>query len=321
MSHILITGAAGFLGSHLSEHYLSQGNSVVGVDNFISGQKTNVQFLQARYGALFQFVEADVSAPWTWSNTLASRTQINLIYHLASPASPPHYIKHPRETLLVNSLGLANALDFSRQHRARVVFSSTSEVYGDPLIHPQKESYFGNVNSYGVRSCYDEAKRFGEALIFSENFQSSQEPRHGLVRIFNTYGPRMNLSDGRVIINFLTQAFQNKPLTIYGSGQQTRSFCYVSDLISGLVAYGESQLNQPVNLGNDTEFTVLQAAELVKNLFPDRKLELKFMEKTQDDPQQRKPDLSLAKKLLRGWQPRVPLSEGLQHMLLWMRNL
>lgn len=318
-SAILVTGGAGFIGSHLAEHYLKQNVPVIAIDNFSTGMKSNIEFLRRATSAeLFRFVEADVAQPWEWAKILSPDVvqKISHIFHFASPASPPLYQELAFETLWVNSLGLRYAMEFADTIKARVVFASTSEIYGDPDFSPQPESYWGNVNSYGIRSCYDEAKRFGEALLFTHNLK--RKTRHGLVRIFNTYGPRMNPHDGRVIINFLVQAAQEEPLTVYGTGEQTRSFCYISDLLDGLVRYAESDLTDPVNLGNDKEFTILQLVDEVKKLYPEKKLEHQLHPLPKDDPQQRRPDLTLAKKYLSPWQPQVALAQGLRYMKDWL---
>jgi nucleoside-diphosphate-sugar epimerase len=243
---------------------------------------------------------------------------LKYVFHFASPASPPHYQRLGLETMWVNSVGLSLAMTFADQVGARVIFSSTSEIYGDPEISPQPETYWGNVNTLGPRSCYDESKRFGESLIYTYNLKNKTQ--HGLVRIFNTYGPRMNPNDGRVIINFLVQAMKGEALTVYGSGQQTRSFCYVDDLIEGIMKYAESPLTEPVNIGNDHEFTILEAAETVKKIFSDKKLKIEFQALPKDDPKQRKPDLSKAKKLLAPWSPKVSLAEGLRHVIKWLEQ-
>lgn len=316
MKSVLITGCAGFIGSHLSEHFLNAGYAVVGIDNFATGLKSNVEHLKTF--PQFSFFAADVCQPWDeiMSHTnLKILDQLQYVFHFASPASPPLYQALALETLKVNSIGLENALKFATQYKARVVFASTSEVYGDPKVHPQPESYWGYVNSYGERSCYDEAKRFGEALIFS--FNKKMNTQHGLVRIFNTYGPRMNPHDGRVVINFVKQAILNEPLTVYGQGKQTRSFCYVDDLVAGIVKYAESTLTEPVNLGNPREFTILELAETVKKLFGRGQSEIRFMPMPSDDPLQRKPDIQKAMSLLK-WQPEIKLEDGLLKTHAWL---
>ena len=316
---VLITGGGGFIGSHLAEHYLKQNLPVVCVDNFCTGMRQNRDHLKSHANAKnLSFFEEDVTKPWEWAKIIGPDVQakISHIFHLASPASPPHYQELAFETLWVNSIGLRYALEFSDQVKARLIFSSTSEVYGDPEVSPQSESYRGHVNCYGTRACYDEAKRFGEALIFTHNWK--KKTKHGLVRIFNTYGPRMNPQDGRVIINLLMQGLRGEPLTVYGTGQQTRSFCYISDLIDGLVRYAESDCSEPVNLGNDREFSILSLVEEVKKIYPEKALTVQHQPLPKDDPKQRLPDLTKAKKILSPWAPHVNLSEGLILMKEWV---
>lgn len=320
---ILITGGGGFLGSHLAELFLSKKRKVICVDNFSTGLRTNKDFLMALPSAdrLLRFIEADVCLPWqTWAENL---DEISHVFHFASPASPPHYQRLSLETMWVNTLGLNEALQFADSRQARVVFSSTSEIYGDPELSPQPESYWGNVNTIGPRSCYDEAKRFGETLVYTHN--QKFKTKHGMVRIFNTYGPRMNPNDGRVIINFLVQALRGEDLSIYGSGKQSRSFCYVDDLISGIVKYGETNLTEPVNLGNEKEFSILELAETIQKIMHEKKsgqkkLELKYFDLPKDDPKQRCPDLTKAKKLLAPWVPETPLKQGLLKMMDWLQQ-
>jgi nucleoside-diphosphate-sugar epimerase len=313
---IVVTGAGGFLGSHLCEHYLRRGQKVVGVDNFSTGTPKNIEYLRGLPGATtnFSFFEADVCAPWIQWLQSSDRP---LIFHFASPASPPLYQKLAFETMAVNTTGLERAMDWADRFGGRCVFASTSETYGDPLVHPQPESYRGNVNTMGPRSCYDEAKRFGETLVYTRNWKRGTA--HGLVRIFNTYGPRMNPSDGRVVINFLVQGLGREPLTVYGDGTQTRSFCFVSDLVNGIARYAESDLTEPVNLGNDREFTILELAQEVRILFGND-LPIVHRALPADDPVKRRPDLKKARELLAGWSPTVPLSEGLRLMLEWLKS-
>lgn len=322
MGIMVVTGAAGFIGSHLCENLLKEGHWVLGVDNFSTGMKSNAEELLK--SPRFSFFEQDACKNW---DSLVSKTQsltketgekVGLVFHFASPASPPLYQVLNIETLHVNSVGLEKAIEYANAFGARCIFASTSEVYGDPVVHPQPESYWGYVNSYGERSCYDEAKRYGEALLFSMN--KRHQSRHGLVRIFNTYGPRMNPHDGRVVINFLAQALRKEKLTVYGSGEQTRSFCYIDDLVAGILAYAKSDLTEPVNLGNPKEFTVLELAEEVQKMFPDRQLAIEHRTLPQDDPRQRRPDISKATQLLSPWQPRIPLAEGLRKTCDWLQH-
>lgn len=313
MKTVIVTGAAGFLGSHISEHYLNLGRPVIGIDNLSTGMKENVDYLKSRY-PLFHFVESDVVQNWNWVQNLPSSHSANIshIFHFASPASPPLYQALALETMWVNTVGLKNCLEFADQVHARVIFASTSEIYGDPSISPQPETYWGNVNTVGPRSCYDEAKRFGESLLYTHNWKRGT--KHGMIRIFNTYGPRMNPSDGRVIINFLEQARLGHELTVYGDGKQTRSFCYVSDLISGLTQYAEGNWTEPMNIGNDNEFTILELAQAVQEMFPEKNLRIVFEPLPKDDPKQRKPDITKAKANLSNWSPKIQLKEGLVKM-------
>lgn len=321
MTTALITGGLGFIGSHLSEKLLKEGAEVLVVDNLCTGSPGNADVLRAAAGTSgkLKILNADVSQPWnTWlkkEHTFAK--PFTHIFHFASPASPPLYQKLALETMLVNSMGLLEGIQFANAQKARLIFASTSEIYGDPAVHPQPETYLGNVNTVGPRSCYDEAKRFGEALVHTLNIKN--QSAHGIVRIFNTYGPRMNPRDGRVVINFLCQALRGDPLTVYGQGQQTRSFCYVDDLADGILAFARSKELGPINLGNDREFTILELAETVQQLFPQKKLRLEFADLPVDDPKQRRPDLKLARSLLR-WDAKVPLKEGLRRMAEWLEK-
>ncbi|AGH95694.1 NAD-dependent epimerase/dehydratase family protein [Pseudobdellovibrio exovorus] len=309
MNSILITGSAGFIGTHLSEHYLKAGYRVYGVDNYLTGSIQNTDYLLHKYPKNFVFSEQDISDKWTLDSV--GIQNLKYVFHLASPASVKLYQKFPIETMQANSIGLENSLQFADHYRARLVFSSTSEIYGSPLSSPQKESDWGHVNSFGPRSCYDESKRFGEALIFSYN--QKNQTSHGLVRIFNTYGDRMHPNDDRVINSFLQQALKNEDMTIYGDGQQTRSFCYIDDLVAGLVRYAESNLKQPINLGNDHEVRILDLAKLVLEV-TGSKSKIRFEPLPQDDPLQRRPDLTLARQLLE-YNPNITLMDGLKKMM------
>jgi len=297
---VVVTGGSGFLGSHLCEALLVRGDVVVCVDNLSSGRLSNVEHLLGN--PRFTFVQADVSL------ALEVDGPVDAVAHLASPASPNDYHSRPLETLAVGSRGTENCLELARRHSARVVLASTSEVYGDPLVHPQTESYFGNVNPTGPRSVYDEAKRFAEAL--SAAYRRTCGVDAGIVRIFNTYGPRMRPHDGRVVSSFVTQALAGAPLTIYGDGAQTRSFCYVDDLVRGLVLLAKSDEHLPVNLGNPDEKTLLELAEVILRLTGSSS-EIVYEALPVDDPQVRQPDITRAKQIL-GWEPRISLEEGLR---------
>jgi len=303
--NIIITGGAGFLGSHLCERLLENGDYVYCIDNLITGSFENVKHLSGNVH--FKFIQEDIISFDVENISIKP----DIIFHLASPASPPDYMKFPLETLRVNSIGTDRCLSLARKAGARFLFTSTSEVYGDPLINPQKETYWGNVNPIGPRSVYDEGKRYGEALVMAYHRQYGLQTY--LPRIFNTYGPRMRLNDGRVIPNFISQILSNKPLTIYGDGKQTRSFCYVDDLISAFLLLIETDYHLPVNLGNPEEFTIIELAEKMKKL-SGVDLSFKFFEGLPDDPKQRKPDITLAKEIL-GWSPTIKLEEGLKRTL------
>jgi dTDP-glucose 4,6-dehydratase len=305
---VLITGAAGFLGSHLSDRFLAEGHEVVGVDNLITGDSSNLGHLQR--DERFRFSRQDVS------RALEVDGSVEGVLHFASPASPIDYLEHPIATLDVGSLGTRNALELARAHGARFFMASTSEVYGDPLEHPQRETYWGNVNPIGPRSVYDEAKRFSEALTMAYHRQHGLDTR--IVRIFNTYGPRMRARDGRVVSNFVVQALAGEPLTIYGDGSQSRSFCYVSDEVDGiyrLFMHGDAE---PTNIGNPDEFTVRELADLVLEL-TGSKSKIVARPLPIDDPKVRRPDITRAREML-GWSPRVPLREGLKHTIEWFRK-
>jgi dTDP-glucose 4,6-dehydratase len=297
---IVISGSAGFIGSHLCDRILADGHSIVGIDNLITGSRRNLEHLAAH--PAFQQIEADVCNPVFVDGI------VNGVMHLASLASPVEYLAHPIETLEAGSAGTRNMLDLARHHKARFLLTSTSECYGDPTVHPQVETYWGNVNPVGPRSCYDESKRYAEALTMA--YHRTYGVSTTIARIFNTYGPRMALNDGRVVPAFLDQALRNQPLTVFGDGQQTRSFCYVSDLVDGLVRLFFSDERYPVNLGNPAEWRILDFAEHIRKL-TGASAPIVFKPLPQDDPKQRRPDITKARQLL-GWEPRVGLDEGLR---------
>jgi len=300
---------AGLIGSHLGEHLLERGDEVVGFDNFVSGSRRNIAALEGREG--FAFHEGDVADPWPDLGTF------DAVLHLASPASPVDFGRIPVEILRTGSLGTFHALELAAAQGARCLVASTSEVYGEPLVHPQHESYFGNVNPVGPRSCYDEAKRFTEAAAMA--YRRSRGADTVIIRIFNTYGPRMRPDDGRVVSTFVTQALAGQPITIFGVGSQTRSFCYVDDLVSGIVAAVESDVEGPVNLGNPAEFTVREVAEMVLEITgADVPIEMRPL--PQDDPTRRRPDITTAQTEL-GWGPTVALRDGLERTVDYFRSL
>jgi UDP-glucuronate decarboxylase len=296
---ILVTGGSGFVGSHLCERLIAEGHEVVCLDNFFTGSRTNIEHLLDNHR--FELVRHDVTEPVT--------LEVDEVYHLACPASPIHYQRNPVRTIRTAVEGTLNLLDLTREVRARMMIASTSEIYGDPTQHPQQEEYWGNVNPIGPRACYDEGKRCAEALAVSYARQYGVEVR--IARIFNTYGPRMHENDGRVVSNFTVQALRHQPITVYGEGQQTRSFCFVTDLIEGFVRLMASPHGvDPVNLGNPRETTVLELAELIKKLARSRSEIIRAPLPT-DDPTRRKPDIARAKSLLGNWQPKIGLEEGL----------
>jgi dTDP-glucose 4,6-dehydratase len=307
----VVTGGAGFLGSHLADAFINRGDSVVAFDNFSTGRPENVQHLFL-FGSRFELVDDDVS------ERLDVSGHVDVVIHMASPASPPAYQAMALETLRVGSRGTDLALQLAKRKGARFILASTSEVYGDPDVHPQFEGYYGNVNPIGPRSCYDEAKRFAEAMTAA--YSRDRGVSVGIARIFNTYGPRMAPHDGRVITNFIVQALAGRPLTIYG-GTQTRSFCYVDDMVRGLVALADSGITGPVNLGNPSEFRIAALAEMVANLVDEPCLDLRFVHSpfTPDDPQRRCPDISLARHALH-WAPKVTLEQGLRQTIRWFRD-
>lgn len=319
MLKILIAGGSGFIGSHLVERVLSEGNSVVVLDNFITGDKKNIEpFLS---NPNFSFIEHDVIRPLPENEKLSN---VSIVLHLASPASPnkksPHsYINHPIETLLVNSVGTYNLLEFVKKMNAKLIFASSSEIYGDPNVSPQTESYFGHVNPNGVRSVYDEGKRFGESMTMT--YVRKYNLNAVILRIFNTYGPRMQKDDGRVVSNFIIQALSGSPITVYGDGAQTRSFCYVSDLVDGLVLclQKDNLSGEVINLGNPDEHTVLEIAKMIKEQTQSSS-EIVFEELPEDDPTKRRPDMARAQKLLE-FQPKVDLVTGLAKTIEYFRSI
>jgi len=304
---ILVTGGAGFLGSHLCDRLLQDGHEVVCIDNLFTGRKQNVAHLLPHPN--FEFVRHDIIDPFKF--------EVDQIYNLACPASPPHYQYNPIKTIKTSVMGSINCLGLAKRVKARVFQASTSEIYGDPLVHPQPESYWGNVNTIGRRSCYDEGKRCAETLFFDYHRENKVDIR--VVRIFNTYGPRMHEADGRVVSNFIVQALRGEDLTIYGDGKQTRSFCYVDDLIEGFLRFmAQNETVGPMNLGNPGEFTMLQLAELTLKLVGGKS---KIVHKPlpADDPKQRQPDITLARQLLK-WEPKVSLEEGLKRTIAYFRT-
>ncbi|MCU1323336.1 MAG: UDP-glucuronate decarboxylase [Acidobacteriaceae bacterium] len=304
---ILVTGAAGFLGSHLCDLLLSEGNTVIGVDNLCTGSLDNLRHLDNE--SRFSFVEKDIC-------TLFDVGTVDYVFNFASPASPVDYTRLGIETLLVGSAGTLNSLEIAKKYGAGYLHASTSECYGDPEVHPQVETYWGRVNPIGPRSVYDEAKRFSEAAVTA--YQRYYGVDTHLVRIFNTYGPRLQANDGRVISNFMMQALRGEPLTIYGDGSQTRSFCYVSDLLNGIVRLSRSEEHTPVNIGNPVEFTMLECAQVVLQVTGSAS-EIVFRPLPQDDPSRRRPDITKARKLL-GWEPVVQLREGLEMSLEYFKS-
>ncbi|HYG34447.1 MAG TPA: UDP-glucuronic acid decarboxylase family protein [Clostridia bacterium] len=295
----VVTGAAGFLGSHLTDLLLARGHKVIGIDNFVTGTVNNISHLGGNPN--FKFIQQDVT------EFIFLDVPVNYVWHFASPASPVDYLELPIQTLKVGSLGTHKALGLAKNKKARLLLASTSEIYGDPLVHPQTEDYWGNVNTIGPRGCYDEAKRFAEAMTMAYQREHGVETR--IVRIFNTYGPRMRLNDGRVVPAFVSQALKNKPITVFGEGRQTRSFCYVSDLIEGIYRLMMSDYALPMNIGNPAELTVLEFAEEIIQATGSRS-KITYKPLPQDDPKQRKPDITRARKHLK-WEPKVTLAEGL----------
>ncbi len=303
---ILVTGGAGFIGSHLIDRLMESGHEVICLDNFFTGRKDNL--LRWFNSPKFELIRHDVTEP--------IRVEVDQIYHLACPASPVHYQYNPVKTIKTNVMGTMNMLGLAKRVKARFLLSSTSEVYGDPEVHPQSEDYRGNVNPIGLRSCYDEGKRVAETLAFDYHRQNHVDIR--VARIFNTYGPRMLEDDGRVVSNFVVQALKGDPVTVYGDGSQTRSFCYVSDLVEGLIRLMNGDYIGPVNLGNPEEYTVLELAQKVQAMVRSGE-EVQFKPLPQDDPRRRQPDITCAKQKL-GWQPTIPLADGLQRTIEDFKN-
>ncbi|MGN0019043.1 MAG: UDP-glucuronic acid decarboxylase family protein [Candidatus Gastranaerophilaceae bacterium] len=305
---ILVTGGAGFIGSHLCEKLLNQGNYVICLDNFFTGSKKNIEHLLDN--KKFEFIRHDV--------TEEIRLEVNQIYNLACPASPVHYQYNPIKTIKTSVLGITNMLGLAKRVKARILQASTSEVYGDPLMHPQKEDYWGNVNTIGIRSCYDEGKRVAETLMMDYHRQNNVDTR--IIRIFNTYGPRMAKNDGRVVSNFIVQALNGQDITIYGDGSQTRSFCYVDDLVRGMISLMEKDnYFEPVNIGNDGEFTIKELAEQVIEL-TGSKSKIIYKDLPSDDPTKRRPDLTRARKEL-GYEPTVKLRDGLIKTIQYFESI
>lgn len=298
---ILVTGGAGFIGSHLIDRLMQEGHEVICLDNFYTGRKQNV--VQWMGHPNFELIRHDITEP--------IRLEVDQIYHLACPASPVHYQYNPVKTIKTNVMGTLNMLGLAKRVKARFLLASTSEVYGDPEVHPQSEDYWGNVNPIGIRSCYDEGKRVAETLTFDYHRQNDVDVR--VVRIFNTYGPRMLENDGRVVSNFIVQALKGIPLTVYGDGSQTRSFCYVSDLVDGFIRLMNGSHIGPINMGNPEEYTILELAQTIQSLInPD--VDIRFEPLPQDDPRRRRPDITKAKTLL-NWHPTVPVNEGLKRTI------
>ncbi len=309
MKKILITGAAGFIGSHLTDFYLKKKIKVIGIDNFMTGSKTNISHNLNNKN--FNFIEHDIRKEFN------IHEKIDYILHFASPASPTDYLNYPIETLQIGSIGTENILNLAEKNNSRIIVASTSEVYGDPLVHPQSESYFGNVNPVGPRGVYDEAKRYLEALTVA--YQKVKKINIGIVRIFNTYGPRMRTNDGRAIPNFINQAIRNKDFTIYGDGEQTRSFCYITDTVNGINKLLESNYQMPINIGNPKEHSILELIEIIKSIIK-TKSKLFFQKLPENDPKVRKPNIKLANKIL-SWNPKINLTDGLLKTVEYYNNL
>ncbi|HEX8201806.1 MAG TPA: UDP-glucuronic acid decarboxylase family protein [Isosphaeraceae bacterium] len=306
----VITGGAGFVGSHLCERFLAEGHEVLCVDNLLTGHRRNIEHLMG--DRRFQFLRHNISEP------LHIDGPVDNVLHFASPASPADYLEHPIPTLKVGALGTHNALGLAKAKAARFLLASTSEIYGDPEVHPQREDYWGNVNSIGPRGCYDEAKRFAEAITMA--YHRYHGVKTHIVRIFNTYGPRMRLDDGRVLPAFMGQVLRGEPLTVFGQGGQTRSFCYVTDLVEGIYRLLQADFAEPVNIGNPSEITVLELAREILALVPDSKSTIAYRDLPQDDPKRRRPDITRAQQLL-GWNPTVDRADGLRRTLDYFRSV
>ncbi|WP_299837552.1 UDP-glucuronic acid decarboxylase family protein [uncultured Tenacibaculum sp.] len=310
MKRILVTGGAGFIGSHLCERLLNEGNEVISLDNYFTGSKKNIIHLMDN--PYFEIVRHDITEPYY--------AEVDEVYNLACPASPIHYQHDPIKTIKTSVVGATNMLGLAKRINAKILQASTSEVYGDPQIHPQPESYWGNVNPIGLRSCYDEGKRCAESLFV--NYHKQNDVRIKIVRIFNTYGTRMNTNDGRVISNFIVQALKGEDITIYGKGNQTRSFQYVDDLVEGMIRMmnTDDSVTGPINIGNPGEFSILDLANKIIDI-TNSKSQLIFKPLPEDDPMQRKPDISLAKKTLNNWEPKIPLEEGLLKVIEYFKGV
>ena len=308
MATSVVLGGAGFLGSHLVDSLISDGNKVVVLDDFSSGTMKNLE--QVQNNPLFSVQRHDIC------HRIEIDDEVDMVFNFASPASPPRYLENPIHTLQTGSFGTNNAILFALEKNARLVQASTSEVYGDPLEHPQTETYWGNVNPIGIRSCYDEAKRYGEALCMA--YKRSEDLDVAIVRIFNTYGPRLGATDGRVVSNLIVQALAGSPLTIYGDGFQTRSFCFVSDLINGIRRLASSDACGPINIGNPVEFTVLELAQMVKQITATSST-IEYLDLPADDPMQRCPEIALARSVL-NWEPRIGLEDGLRQTIQWFKE-
>ena len=306
---IVVSGAAGFIGSHMCDRLLAEGHTVVALDNFLTGSPRNIQHLKG--AERFQFIEQDITRPFSIEGA------VDAVVNMASPASPKDYLEHPIETLEVGSIGTQHMLQLAQKNNARFLLTSTSECYGDPMVHPQVETYWGNVNPVGPRSCYDESKRYAEAVTMA--YHRKHGVRTTIARIFNTYGPRMKLDDGRVVPAFLDQALREAPMTVFGTGSQTRSFCYVSDLVDGLYRLLLSEERYPVNLGNPREMTILEFAEHIRRMTGTRS-QIVYQPLPEDDPKQRQPNIDKARRVL-GWEPKVTLEEGLKPTVEYFRGV